>query len=111
MSVLPHHRCVNDFRCCIATSERIRNAGNGENDGRKKTAGQLRRFSCSAARNDLNLLDGFEHFECGLVRADKQAFEVFTQTLALQRVAACALFFSSHGDLVNVNAISENVEL
>ena len=65
----------------------------------------------SNARDELNLLDGFEHLECGLVGTDKQALEVFTQTLALQRVATCALFFSSHGDLLNVKAISESIEL
>ncbi|MEO8384100.1 MAG: hypothetical protein ABI583_02575 [Betaproteobacteria bacterium] len=79
--------------------------------GEKKPPDVIRRFFCSNARNVLNLFDGFEHLECGLARADKQAFEVFTQTLALQRVAACALFFSSHGDLLNVNAIAESIEL
>ena len=62
-------------------------------------------------RNELNLLDGFEHLECGLVCADEKTLEVFTQTLALKRVAACALFFSSHSDLLNVIAISESIEL
>ena len=61
--------------------------------------------------SDLDLLDRFEHLECGLVGADKKTLEVFTQTLPLQRVAASALFFSSHGDLLNVIAISESVEL
>ena len=50
-------------------------------------------------RNDLNLLDRFEHFECGLVGADKKTLEVFTQTLALQCVATRALLLSSHVDL------------
>lgn len=49
--------------------------------------------------NDLNLLDRFEHFECGLVGANKKTLEVFTQTLALQRVATRALLLSSHVDL------------
>ena len=62
-------------------------------------------------RNDLNLFDRFEHLECGLIRADKKTLEVFTQTFALQRITTCALFFSSHGDLLNVIAISESIEL
>ena len=49
--------------------------------------------------NDLDLLDRFKHFECGLVGADKKTLEVFTQTLALQCVATRALFLSSHVDL------------
>ena len=49
--------------------------------------------------NDLNLLDRFEHFERGLVGADKKTLEVFTQTLALQCIATRALLLSSHVDL------------
>ena len=79
--------------------------------GEKKAAGSIRRLFCSIGRDDLNLLDRFEHLECGLVCTDKQALEVFTQTLALQRVATCALLFTSHVDLLNVNAISESIEL
>ena len=62
-------------------------------------------------RNDLNLFDRFEHLECGLIGTDKKTLEVFTQTLALQRITTSALFFSSHGDLLNVIAISESIEL
>jgi hypothetical protein len=81
---------------------------------RKKTAGTP--AVSSEAQNELDLLDRFKHLECGLVCADKKTLEVFTQTLALQCVATCALFFSSHGDLLNVNAIlesaiSESIEL
>ncbi|MCY7387830.1 MAG: hypothetical protein LH481_07165 [Burkholderiales bacterium] len=62
-------------------------------------------------RNDLDLLDCFEHLECGLVGADKKTLEVFTQTLALQCVATRALFLSSHVDLFSVIANSESLEL
>ena len=62
-------------------------------------------------RNDLDLLDRFEHLECGLVGADKKTLEVFTQTLALQCVATRALFLSSHVDLFSVIANSESLEL
>ena len=48
------------------------------------------------AQNELNLLDRFEHLECGFVGADKKTLEVFTQTLPLQRIATSALFLSSH---------------
>ena len=63
------------------------------------------------AQNELNLLDRFEHLECGFVGADKKTLEVFTQTLPLQCVATSALFFSSHGDLLIVIANSERIEL
>ena len=61
--------------------------------------------------NDLDLLDRFEHLECGLVGADKKTLEIFTQTLALQCIATRALFLSSHGDLLIVIANSESIEL
>jgi hypothetical protein len=76
----------------------------------KKNAGAIRRFFLKAG-NLLNLLDGFKHLESGLVRADKEPLEVFAQTLALQRVATGALFFSSHGDPLKVIANSESIEL
>ena len=53
----------------------------------------------TAMRNDLNLLDRFKHFKCGLVGADEKTLEVFAQTLTLQRIATRALFLSSHVDL------------
>ena len=62
-------------------------------------------------RNELDFLDRLEHLECGFVRANEKTLKVFTQTLALQRIATCALFFTSHVDLLNVIANSESIEL
>jgi hypothetical protein len=62
-------------------------------------------------QNELNLLDRFKHLECGLVCADKKTLEVFAQTLALQRIATGALFFSSHVDLLSVIAVANSIEL
>ena len=109
MSVLPRRRCVNYFRCCAATSAHGAPPQIAQMTREKKPPVDSGGFL--NAGNESGLLDCFEHFECGLVGADEKTLEVFTQTFALQRIATSALLFSSHGDLLNVNAISESIEL
>ena len=109
MSVLLAGDGVNLFRCCGAATIELQRRINTRFTDEKKPPDDADGFF--ETRNDLNLFDRFEHLECGLIRADKKTLEVFTQTLALQRITTSALFFSSHGDLLNVIAISESIEL
>ena len=62
-------------------------------------------------KSESDFLDFFQHLENGLARAHEKTLVILAQATTLKRIATGALFFSSHGDLLNVNAISESIEL
>jgi hypothetical protein len=74
-----HHHCVSDLPTAQRREDTQQNEATKQNADRDARSAFLFRVR----QSELVLLDRFQHFECGLVRADKEALEIFAQATTL----------------------------